>query len=257
MWLRVGEAQRHLKQWRRAIDLFLMIDQYVPASRENAEAGFRRLLCLNELKDPSLPSVAEKVIDKIRAIDPNSDQIDLADFSSRKITSSGRNTNWRPKPTRRCGPKKFRKSLRGCLLFQRGWSREAGEATRGHPRVQPVPRLEPQGPAAPEALAKRGLAYKAAENWKSAQADFDRIIAKFGKAPVAELAYEQSALVQGPAQGHCRHDRHLPGTPEKISADRGRLPAPGSGSAAVTSTSRSTRRRSPRSTRRASLIQEL
>ena len=49
----------------------------------------------------------------------------------------------------------------------------------------------------PEALAKRGLAHKATADWKNAQTDFEKIIESFPKSPVAELAYEQCALVRG------------------------------------------------------------
>jgi hypothetical protein len=46
----------------------------------------------------------------------------------------------------------------------------------------------------PQALAKRGMAYKTTEDWKSAQADFRRHHRETSEAsPVAELAYEQAA----------------------------------------------------------------
>ena len=57
-----------------------MIDQDYPSSSEAGEAGYRRLISLNELKDPSLPTVAEQVIDRIKSGDPGSEQIDLARF---------------------------------------------------------------------------------------------------------------------------------------------------------------------------------
>ncbi|MGI8602630.1 MAG: tetratricopeptide repeat protein [Verrucomicrobiales bacterium] len=198
MWLRVGEAQRNLKQWRRAIDMFQMIDQYHPASPENAEAGFRRLLCLNEMKDPSLPAIAEQVIQRLKTINPNSEQIDLSRFLVAENFFVRQDYKGATQAYKAVRTEKIPEKFRGALLFHRGWSSaEVGENASAIVAFTQFLEENPKDPQVPEALAKRGLAYKASEDWKNAQADFDRIIAAHPESSVAELAYEQSALLKG------------------------------------------------------------
>ena len=198
MWLMVGNAQRSLKQYRRAIDMYLMIDQYYPSSAESAEAGYKRLVCLNELKDPSLPSVAEEVIDRIKSINPASEQIDLCRFLVAENYFVRREYKLAAKAYTAIRTDKVPENLRGPLLFRRGWScAEAGDNTNAITAFSQFLDGEPKDPLVPEALAKRGMAYKAAEDLKNAQTDFDAIVARFPTSSVSELAHEQSGLVRG------------------------------------------------------------
>ncbi len=198
LWLLVGDAYSKLKQFRRAIDLFLMIDQYYPESPENAEAGFRRLLCLNELKDPTLPTLAGDVIAKIRRISPDSDQIDRAQFITAEYYFVRQDYAEALRGYKAVRPDKLPENIRDELLFRRGWAAvEAGDHATAIAAFSGFMEASPDDPQVPQALAKRGMAYKASADWKNAQADFDRIITSYADSPVAELAYEQSALTKG------------------------------------------------------------
>jgi len=198
LWLMVGDAQAKTKQHRRAIDLFLMIDQYYPASPENAEASYRRLLSLNELKDPSLPSVAEQAIERMQAVDAESPQIDLARFIVAEHFFTRLVYAQAAQAYKNVRLEKLPENLRQPLLFRRGWSSQAsGDTATAITSLSQWIEANPEDPQMPEALAKRGQAYKANEDWKNAQTDFDTIIEKFPASPVSELAYEQSALVRG------------------------------------------------------------
>lgn len=198
LWLMVGDAQAKLKQHRRAIDLFQMVDQYYPNAPENAEAGYRRLLCLNDLKDPSLPTVAEQIIEKIKSLQPDSEQLDLARFIVAENYFARHVYAQASLAYKAVRDDKIPASLRSPLLFRRGWSsQEAGDHGTAIAAFTNFLEQNPEDPQVPQALAKRGLAYKAAESWKSAQDDFDKIIAEHASSPVAELAYEQSALIKG------------------------------------------------------------
>jgi TolA-binding protein len=198
LWLMVGDAQAKTKQHRRAIDLFQMIDQYFPASPENAEASYRRLLSLNELRDPTLPSVATQAIERIQATNPDSPQIDLSRFIVAEHFFTRLVYAQAAQAYKEIRVDKLPENLRQPLLFRRGWACQAsGDAPTAIASFSQWIEANPDDPQMPQALAKRGLAYKSTEDWKSAQADFDAIIEKHPKSPVAELAYEQGALVRG------------------------------------------------------------
>jgi TolA-binding protein len=142
--------------------------------------------------------VAEKVIDRIKAVDPGSDQIDLSRFLIAENYFVRQEYKSAADAYNKVRTEKIPEKFRGALLFHRGWScAEAGENTSAINAFSQLIESQPNDPQLPEALAKRGLAHKAAEDWKNAQADFDTIIAKYPDSAVAELAYEQSALVQG------------------------------------------------------------
>lgn len=197
-WLRVGEAYRHLNNCRRAIDLFMMIDQYFPRSPENAEAGFRRLLCLNELKDPSLPQVAEEVIARIRSHDPESDQIDLSRFLIAENYFLRGEHALACEAYKKLRVEKIPEKFHGPLHFHMGWAcAEAGRPGEAVTAFTKFIEAHPQDPQIPAVLAKRGLAYKAMEDWKNAEADFGRIIEQHADSTAAELAHEQLALIKG------------------------------------------------------------
>lgn len=198
LWLMVGDAQAKTKQHRRAVDLFQMIDQYYPASPENAEASYRRLLSLNELRDPSLPAAATQAIERMQANDPESPQIDLARFIVAEHFFTRLVYAQAAQAYREIRIGKLPENLRPSLLFRSGWACQAsGDAPSAIASFSQWLEANPEDPLMPQALAKRGLAYKETGDWKNSQADFDAIIEKHSSSPVAELAYEQAALVRG------------------------------------------------------------
>ena len=198
LWLMVGDAQAKTKQHRRAIDLFQMIDQYYPSSPENAEASYRRLLSLNELRDPSLPSVAAQAVERLQSIDAESAQIDLSRFILAEYYFSRLVYAQAAQAYKDIRIDKLPENLRQPFLFRRGWAcQAAGDPANAIASFSQWIEANPDDPQIPQALAKRGMAYKATEDWKNAQTDFDTIIDKHTASPVAELAYEQAALVRG------------------------------------------------------------
>lgn len=198
LWLLVGDAQSKLKQYRRALDFFLLIDQYHPTAPENVEAGYRILVCLNELRDPGMPATAERVIARIKQINPKSEQLDLCYFILAEFYFTRQIYANAAAAYREVRADKLPENLRGAMLFRRGWACEAaGDYAGAIAALSPFIEAYPQDPNVPQALAKRGLAYKATEAYKNAQDDFDRILREFEDSPVAELAYEQSALLKG------------------------------------------------------------
>jgi len=198
LWLMVGDAQAKTNQHRRAIDLFQMIDQYYPTSPENSEASYRRLLSLNELKDPSLPTAAAQAIARIESVDPASPQIDLSHFIVAEHFFTRSVFDRASQAYKQIRADKLPENLRSSFLFRRGWAcQAAGDSANAIASFGQWIEANPEDPLMPQALAKRGLAYKGTEDWKNAQADFDAIIEKFSSSPVAEMAYEQSGLVRG------------------------------------------------------------
>ncbi len=198
MWLMVGNAYRNLQQWRRAVDIYLMLDQYFPKSQEAGEAGYRRLLCLNEMKDPALPGQAEAVIGKLKESQPNSEQIDLCRFLVAEFFLTKNEFGSASKWYSGIRTDKLPENLRLPCLFRRGWAaQEAGENTSAVTALGQFIASAGTDPNVPRALALRGMAYKGLQNWASAQADFDQIIAKYPGAGEEEIAYEQSALIRG------------------------------------------------------------
>ncbi len=198
LWLMVGDAQAKSHQHRRAVDLFQMIEQYYPDSAENAEASYRRLISLSELRDPSLPEAATQAISRLKAKDPESPQIDLARFLVAEHFFTRLVYPQAAQAYKEIRVAKLPESLKPALLFRRGWACQAsGDAANAIASFSEWIEGHPDDPQMPQALAKRGLAYKTTEDWKNAQTDFDTIIEKHPDSPVAELAYEQAALVRG------------------------------------------------------------
>lgn len=198
LWLMVGDAQAKTGQHRRAIDLFQMIDQYYPTAPENAEASYRRLLSLNELRDPSLPAVGAQIIARIQAVDPASPQIDLSRFIVAEHFFTRSVYAQAAQAYKEIRHDKLPEHLQRPFLFRHGWAcQSAGDAPGAIAAFTRWIEASPDDPGMPQALAKRGMAYKSTEDWKNAQTDFDAIIEKYPTAPETELACEQSALVRG------------------------------------------------------------
>ena len=197
LWLMVGDAQSKQKQHRRAIDLFLMIDQYYPNSPENAEAGYRRLISLNELKDPSLPAAAEQVIDGSRRSTRTATRsTSRASFSPSTI-SAGRMCAGGRGLQAGAGRETAGKLARCCALSPRLVERGGRRPRDGDCGVRAIPRTASQGPGGPAGAGQARPGLQGVGGLEERPGGFDRLIAEFGKSPVAELAYEQSALIKG------------------------------------------------------------
>ena len=122
---------------------------------------------------------------------------------------------------------------------RRGWSSEAaGYYVTAIAAFGQFLEQNPKDPDVPQALAQarpclQGCFWRGLEGAR--RADFDRLITEFTKSPVAELAYEQSALIKGQRKDTAGMIATFEEMLKKFPQSREWRPKRGSAEAAVTS----------------------
>ncbi|MFP6875051.1 MAG: tetratricopeptide repeat protein [Verrucomicrobiales bacterium] len=198
MLLMAGNSHRHLKRYRDAIGIYTILHEHYPLTEEASEAEYRKLLCFFNMGNNKLPELIDNFILWQQERDASSSNIDLAYvlqaehlFNHGVFAHAGLSYD-------RIRTLKLPEELRASILYKRGWAH-----TEGKNHAQAITAFGdfltgyPEDPRISNALAKRALSYKATEDYASALLDLQRIIANHPDCEAAELAYQQSALIQG------------------------------------------------------------
>lgn len=194
--LLVGNAYRMRKTYSRAVEVYLLVEQFHGETEEAFEASYWKLYCFYLLNDPSLVEFVNQFLARYQRDKPDHQFMALARliradsfFNEGKYPEAAAsflevNTDRLPE------------KLRPGTLFNRGWA----EAESGRPQdaIGSFSRFlgdYPDHELAPKALAKRGMARKNARDISKAKADFKKVSDDFPDTDAAEMAYLQLGLI--------------------------------------------------------------
>jgi tetratricopeptide (TPR) repeat protein len=198
MLLMVGNAYRHREQFATAIDLYLNVERYFADTNEAIEASYRKLLCFFNLKNPNLPEFVDDYVTTLRQRDGSNQYIDMSLLLKAETHFEANAMDLAAEAYDQIRVEKIPENLRATLLYKKGWAQSECE--------KPAKAIEAFGgflekysddPRAVNALAKRGISYRAVEDLTAALKDFERIVEKYERSEVHELAYQQIALIRG------------------------------------------------------------
>jgi len=198
MLLMVANSHRYLKQHTKAIDLYIIIEDYYGDHEEGQEAAYSKIICFYNLDDPSLPRFVDAFVRK-------------ASFDSRSKGLTDRALLMKAEGLFKIGVferaakayqqiriDKLPESLRETTLYRRGFAEaDGGSPTGAITTFSQFIGSYPESTYLPEALAKRALSYKSLDDASEAIEDFDQIVKNHPGSELVELAYQQSALLKG------------------------------------------------------------
>lgn len=196
MLLLVGNAYRMSKTYSRAVEIYLLIEQFHGETEEAFEASYWKLYCFYLLDDPKLAELVNQFLVRYQREKPDHQFMVLA----RLIRADAFfNQEMYPEAAASFLEVKVERlpdKLQPGTLFNRGWAE--AEAGRPQDAIGTFSRFLSEFPdheLAPKALAKRGLARKNARDLSKAKEDFEAVAKRFPDTDAAEMAYLQLGLI--------------------------------------------------------------
>ncbi|MCB1076752.1 MAG: tetratricopeptide repeat protein, partial [Verrucomicrobiae bacterium] len=218
MLLIVAHSQRLTDNLKAAIETYTLVEQNYRETPEGAEAGYRRLQCLNQMGDAGLPTYVGTYLDQQKAIDASSEYIDLArlmraEWHFAKAQSAAAEGKREEAGNAYAQAAVDYAEVRGNKvpekyleprLYKLGWSQaESGDSSGAVVTLSEFIRSFPKSDLQPSALAKRAETYQSIQDYSGALGDYREIVDRYPKASEAEFALQQCALIHG-------HRREVP-----------------------------------------------
>lgn len=187
--LMVANAYRVLEQYTRAIDLYNMIEQYFPETKEAGEGNYRKLVCLYKLKDPRTDGAAEEFLDQQKQRDPNSEFIDMARLMRAEDAFAKNKFEPAAKSYAAIRIEKIPNELRASMLYRKGWAEaQSGNHSAAVESLTQYISLVPDDPLVPQALISRAQSYIALKDYTTAIKELDGVVETYPNAKEAEEA---------------------------------------------------------------------
>ncbi|MED5585875.1 MAG: tetratricopeptide repeat protein [Verrucomicrobiota bacterium] len=198
MLLMAANSHRHLERYEDAIGIYNLLSEHYQQTGEAAEAEYRKLLCFFSIGSRNLPELIDNFVLWQQQRDDSSSHIDLAyvlkaeyQFKTSLFAPAGLTYD-------QVRIDNIPEKMRASVLYKRGWAHNEG---RNHPQAirafGDFLEAYPEDARISNALAKRAVSHRATENLEPALRDLESIIANHPDSEASELAYQQSALIQG------------------------------------------------------------
>lgn len=196
MLLLVGHAHRLRKNYARAVDVYLLIEQYHPQTDQAYEAGYWKLYCFYLLGEKDLPEFAQQFLDRHEKKRSDHEFVNLARliladsyFNKQQYQEAAEafvNVRFSSLPEK----------LVPDSLFNKGWAEaESGRHQDAINTFSSFITAHPKHASMGKALARRGLSYREVRDLPKAQTDFRRVTKDFESSDAAELSYLQLGLI--------------------------------------------------------------
>jgi TolA-binding protein len=196
MLLLVGHAHRLRKSYARAVEVYLLIEQYHADSEEAFEAGYWKLYCFYLLNDKDLGEFATAFITRHAAKHPDHEYLSLARLIRADFYFNKSDFQQAALSYNEVNLEKLPEKLRSGTLFNTGWAQ--GEAGRHQEAVGTFTRFInefPQHEYLPKAWARRGLANRDARDLPKAKADFEHVTKEYPKSDACEMSWLQLGFI--------------------------------------------------------------
>ncbi|WP_395740487.1 tetratricopeptide repeat protein [Prosthecobacter sp.] len=196
MLLLVGHAYRMRKSYARAVEVYLLIEQYHPDSEEAFDAGYWKLYCFYLLNDKDLGEFSTAFITRHSQKHADHEYLALARLIRADFYFNKGDYKQAALSYNDVNLEKLPEKLRPGTLFNMGWAQ--GEAGRHQEAVGTFTRFINENPThelAPKAYARRGLANRDARDLPKAKADFEHVTKEFPKSDACELSWLQLGFI--------------------------------------------------------------
>ncbi|MFC5456194.1 tetratricopeptide repeat protein [Prosthecobacter fluviatilis] len=196
MLLLVGHAHRMRKSYARAVEVYLLIEQYHADTEEAFSAGYWKLYCFYLLNDKDLGEFATAFIKRHAAKHSDHEYLALARLIRADFYFNKGDYQQAAQSYNEVTLEKLPEKLRPGTLFNMGWAQ--GEAGRNQEAVGTFTRFISENPGhefLPKAYARRGLANRDARDLPKAKADFEHVTKEFPKSDACELSWLQLGFI--------------------------------------------------------------
>lgn len=192
MLLYVGNSYRMRKSYARAVEVYLLIEQYHPDTEEAFEAGYWKLYSFYLLNDRDLGEFATAFIARHAQKRAGHEYLSLARLIRADFYFNRNEFQQAVVSYNDVVIDQLPEKLRPGTLFNMGWAQ--GEAGRHQEAVATFTRFINEYPAhefIAKAYARRGLANRDARDLPKARSDFEHVTKEFPKSDACEMAWLQ------------------------------------------------------------------
>lgn len=196
MLLLVGHAYRQRKSYARAVEVYLLIEQYHQDTDEAFEAGYWKLYCFYLLNDKDLAEFANGFIARYTPARGDHEFLTLARLIRADYFFNKTDFNQAALSYTDLKMEKLPDKLRPGTIFNMGWAQ--AESGRHQDAVVTFTRFITDFPGhafSAKALARRGMANKDARDLPKAKADFEQVTREFPQSDACEIALLQLGLI--------------------------------------------------------------
>jgi len=196
MLVLVGHAFRMRKSYARAVEVYLLVEQYHPDTVEAFDAGYWKLYCFYLLNDRDLGEFATAFIVRNAQRYADHEFISLARLIRADYYFNEGDYQQASQSYIEVIIEKLAEKLRPGTLFNMGWAQ--AEAARHQEAVGTFTRFiseYPQHEFIPKAYARRGLANRDARDLPKAKADFEHVVKEFPKSDACEMSWLQLGFI--------------------------------------------------------------
>lgn len=208
----VGQSNMELRQYEAAEQWFSMAERVQPGTPTAADAGYRRLICVQQRSADDFFHLAEEYLATYAAPGSNTVGMPCIDlvrlmYADRMMTVDAAAAARQFEALRLDA---LPEAVRADAEFKKAWCAAAGE------QYDPIPTLDhflstyPQDKRVAEALVLRGSAHAKHDNLTGALADFDRVVHEFPESDSAAVAWQRAA------QACAKNARQDKGTRDKM-----------------------------------------
>lgn len=193
----VGQSHMEIQQYAAAMEWFRMVEDTLPGSALAADAGYRRIVCSQQVKGTNLFQLSEKYlntyavsgsataalpcIDLVRLM--YADRMMLHDAASAARQFEALNIEQLPE------------AVRADAVYKKAWCAAQGDTYDPLPALDYFIETFKDDPRMPDALALRGTVLVKQSRHGQALADFDRVIREFPQAEVIAVCWQRAAQV--------------------------------------------------------------
>ncbi len=196
MLLLVGHAYRMRKSYARAVEVYLLIEQYHPDTEEAFDAGYWKLYCFYLLNDKDLGEFATAFISRHAAKHGGHEYLSLARLIRADYCFNKGDYQQAAASYSEITFERLPEKLRPASLFNMGWAQaEAGMQQDAIGSLTRFINEYPKHEFIPKAFARRGLAYRDARDLPKAKADFDHVTQEFPKSDACEMSWLQLGFI--------------------------------------------------------------
>ena len=191
----VGQSCLETKQYGKAVDWFAAAEKAQPRTALAADAGYRRIICAQQLQGTNFFHLAEKYLGTYAVAESPTADLPCVDLV--RLMYADRlmlfDANAAARQFDALDMDRLPESLRADTEYKKAWTAAQGD------NYDPLPSLEhfistyPQDARVPDALALRGAHYAKTHRLAKALADFDRVIAEFPQSDACAVCYQKAA----------------------------------------------------------------
>lgn len=196
MLLLVGHAYRQRKSYARAVEVYLIIEQYHKDTDEAFEAGYWKLYCFYLLNDKDLGEFANAFITRYTPTKGDHQFLSLARLIRADYFFNKNDFEHAAQAYVDIKVEKLPEKLRPGTVFNMGWAQ--AESARHQEAVSSFTKFLTDYPGhefSAKALARRGLANKDARDLPKARADFEQVTKDFPQSDACEMSWLQLGFI--------------------------------------------------------------